>query len=300
MSYVFRYVAIVHPIQAPTLCRRKVIITAIVVTWMLAAVCGFPTAAFNQIQSAFPSVPINLCITTFPHRWYYSIYKLIECAIFFLLPVALQAVLYTIVGRHLFTSTFPSASSSMDSDQWRVTRAEAKGQCYTEKENGSRSVEKRTVSSRLRHLRMTCKNQKEPKMIQARRDVVKMLIASVIVYFICYAPAQFPLIYNLTSSKPFSQNWYFLALVMTLAYTNSAINPILYTVFSQKFRKQFSRYLCLRCLSDGATDDRTTSNRTPSRQRHVIKEDIPMTSSVSPAITRHMTTNCTHFSEKFG
>ena len=91
------------------------------------------------------------------------------------------------------------------------------------------------------------KIEKDSDAIKARKGVVKMLIASVLVYFISYAPTQVPLFYNVVSSVPFSQNWSFLVLVMTLAYVNSAANPVLYMIFSQKFRQKFF-YVLVTCL----------------------------------------------------
>ena len=84
-------------------------------------------------------------------------------------------------------------------------------------------------------------------MIRSRKGVVKMLIASVSVYVLSYTPAQIPLFYNLTSPTPFRASWTFLVLVTTLAYANSAANPIIYAVFSHNFRHLFHRLLCAAC-----------------------------------------------------
>ena len=54
--------------------------------------------------------------------------------------------------------------------------------------------------------------------IKARRGVVKMLIASVIIYFLSYSPHQVLLFYNSFSAVPFHQTWVFLVLTTTLAY----------------------------------------------------------------------------------
>jgi len=43
--------------------------------------------------------------------------------------------------------------------------------------------------------------------VRSRKGVVKMLIASVSVYVISYAPAQIPLFYNVMSPTPFRVNW---------------------------------------------------------------------------------------------
>jgi len=81
-----------------------------------------------------------------------------------------------------------------------------------------------------------------------------MLIASVSVYVISYAPVQIPLFYNLVSTTPFRANWTYLVLIMTLSYANSAANPIIYTVFSHNFRCLFRRLLCVACRRRGQPD----------------------------------------------
>lgn len=85
---------------------------------------------------------------------------------------------------------------------------------------------------------------KDSEAIRTRKGVVKMLIASVVVYFVSYAPAQLPLFYNFVAATPFRVNWSFLVFLMTLSYANSAANPVLYAAFSQNFRRRFERLLC--------------------------------------------------------
>ena len=141
----------------------------------------------------------------------YMIYKFSESGVFFLGPVIIQAVMYSVICKRLFVGT--------------------------------------KELHRKQNVRTGNGNQKEKDSdaIKARKGVVKMLIASVLVYFISYAPTQVPLFYNVISPVPFSQNWSFLVLVMTLGYVNSAANPILYMIFSQKFRQKFF-YVLVTCL----------------------------------------------------
>jgi hypothetical protein len=89
--------------------------------------------------------------------------------------------------------------------------------------------------------------ERDSDAIKARKGVVKMLIATVVVYFLSYAPVQVPLFYNIASPTPFKQNWSFVVLVMTLGYVNSAANPILYSIFSRNFRLKFAQVLCRCC-----------------------------------------------------
>jgi len=109
---------------------------------------------------------------------------------------------------------------------------------------------------------------------QMRKGVIKMLVASVAVYVISYAPSQITTFYNMTSQIPLPYNWTFTVTVMILTYINSAANPLLYAIFSQNFRRQFVRLLCRgrpRSTVDGnvgVTDDRgATTNPPCSRVR---------------------------------
>ncbi|GIY77171.1 thyroliberin receptor [Caerostris extrusa] len=79
--------------------------------------------------------------------------------------------------------------------------------------------------------------------MKARRGVIKMLIAGVTVYFLSFSPHQILLIYNTFSPTLFKETWSFLIFVNIMAYTSSACNPLLYSVFSQKFRQKFQTLL---------------------------------------------------------
>jgi thyrotropin-releasing hormone receptor len=75
--------------------------------------------------------------------------------------------------------------------------------------------------------------------LQARKGVVKMLIVSVVVYFISYSPKQILLIYDTVHPSDFHENWTVHVFTMIVCYINSAANPVLYSIFSQNFRKNF-------------------------------------------------------------
>lgn len=206
--FFFRYIAIVHPIKAHIFCSRRRILIAIAIIWPTALALAMPVMLFNQLGLR-PGTTFQYCIMRFPsnHNLVYSTIKTIEFVIFFLAPVASQLVLYSIVSRRLFSS-----SKNLHRKQ-------------TIRQDG---IEK----------------EKDADAIRARKGVVKMLIATVTVYFLSYAPVQFPLFYNFFSVRQFKVSWSFHVLVMTLGFINSAVNPILYSIFSQNFRRKFKRVLC--------------------------------------------------------
>ncbi|RUS88599.1 hypothetical protein EGW08_003625, partial [Elysia chlorotica] len=85
--------------------------------------------------------------------------------------------------------------------------------------------------------------------IRARKGVVKMLISSVLLYFLSYSPLQARLLYKSLAARPGAQPTFFdsmdfFVLVMVMTLLNSAANPVLYAIFSQNFRRNFQRCLC--------------------------------------------------------
>ncbi|KAH7961576.1 hypothetical protein HPB52_010693 [Rhipicephalus sanguineus] len=88
--------------------------------------------------------------------------------------------------------------------------------------------------------------EKYARSVKARRGVIKMLVAGVTVYFISFSPHQVLLLYNTLSSQRFEETWTYLIIVNMMAYTSSACNPLLYSVFSHKFRSKFLAILGVR------------------------------------------------------
>lgn len=164
-------------------------------------------------------------------------YKMAEFLAFFLGPVLIQIVLYSIISKHLFMGT---------EDLYR----------------------KQTIREQS-----GLQKEKDSDAIKARKGVVKMLIATVVVYFVSYAPVQIPLFHNLVAHEPFKRNLPFLVLVMTLAFINSAANPVIYSVFSQNFRRKFAHVLC-RC------QEQTQRMRYPGRTTSTVTESMNTRSTV--------------------
>ncbi|XP_043208827.1 neuromedin-U receptor 1-like, partial [Amphibalanus amphitrite] len=94
----------------------------------------------------------------------------------------------------------------------------------------------------------------ERSQVQCRRMVVRMLVAVVIVFFLCWAPfhAQRLLFTygtvwdNWTSETLRTVNEWIFYVAGVLYYFNSAINPVLYNVMSKRFRVAFRENLCCR------------------------------------------------------
>ncbi|XP_071107564.1 neuropeptide receptor 15-like isoform X2 [Haliotis cracherodii] len=208
---VERFVAIVFPIKAHIVCTRKKILCVIAFIWPVAIGCGLPTLLFNQVKPVAPG--LSLCQIIFPGNnfQFFIIFKYLESVLFYFLPMVIQIVLYAVIGRRLYAST-----------EELNTRFQMRPDAHS-------------------------KTERSADTIKARKGVVKMLIASVLIYFISYSPQQIHLLYNTFSRTPFPQSWPFLVFVMIITHVNSAANPVLYSIFSQNFRRNFKRCLCFIC-----------------------------------------------------
>ncbi|GAB1606182.1 neuropeptide receptor 15 [Argonauta hians] len=213
---VERFIAIVYPIKAHILCSKKKVILTIICIWPIALICGLPTVIYNGLRFGHPT--LIFCTLMFPKPYeimYRILYKYTEAFIYFYFPIAIQIVLYSIIARRLFVSA---------------------------KELTTR-FQMRPENNR--------KSEKSHEAVKARRGVVKMLMACVIIYVLSYLPPQILLFYNTFAAKRFESTWSFRVFSISLSYINSAANPVLYSIFSQNFRKKFRLSLCFICTKLG-------------------------------------------------
>ena len=198
--------------KAHIYCNKKRIWIFIIFVWPTVCALGLPTVIFNHRKTLARNM--TLCLLTFPGNriLYQGLYKYMEFFLFYLIPMILQIVFYTITCRKLFRSThFHGATQS----------------------NGHRP------------------RGQTDNTTKSRKGVIKMLIASVLIYFISYSPHQILLLYNTFATNRFGGKWIYYVFTTAMGYINSASNPILYCIFCQNFRIRFQRILlCKKKLED--------------------------------------------------
>ena len=80
---------------------------------------------------------------------------------------------------------------------------------------------------------------------KTKKRVTCMIITVVVVFIVCWLPIQIILV--MTNMKVYPRKKEFVALQIganCLAYMNSCMNPLLYTISSSTFRKAFKEFLC--------------------------------------------------------
>ncbi|CAF0731839.1 unnamed protein product [Didymodactylos carnosus] len=102
--------------------------------------------------------------------------------------------------------------------------------------------------------------------LRGRRNVIKMLIIVIIIYFISFSPQVFVFLLFDTGliKTPFIPSSYFIACTFLLVYVSSASNPIVYVIFCSKFRTSFQKILqrLFICRIKTTSSSMTTTNHT--------------------------------------
>ncbi|GFO24536.1 neuropeptide receptor 15-like [Plakobranchus ocellatus] len=271
-----RYIAIVFPFKAHILCTKTRMCKLIAIIWLASCACATPTAIFNRVRRLSETPPRDFCLTEFhvnrsEHKRYNQAFKYTESVLFYVIPLLLQMVCYTVIGTRLFVGLE------------KLHRTTGGSGCVGLGGGGGISS-----ASRLNGRGPPSRGpNSEP--IRARRGVVKMLIACVVIYFVSYSPHQVLLIYRTfwNSKGGFDQTWMFHVFTTILAYINSAANPVLYCIFSDNFRSNF-KVIFARLVSNRFCRKCCRSECSP-RNRHGSAE-------TQRAITLHSYTCTTEYS----
>ncbi|XP_013776075.1 thyrotropin-releasing hormone receptor-like [Limulus polyphemus] len=204
---VERYIAICHPMKAQMVCtinRAKKIIIGV---WVFACLYCSPWLFLTKTVPIFYKGHDNMETCTFAlSREYYLGYFFADLVLFYILPLLLSCVLYSLIARILFTSD--------------IRRKMAK------EGNPPRDSARNTNTS-------------------ARVQVVKMLAVVVAIFATLWLPYRALVVYNSFAKHRYMEAW-FLMFCKTMIFINSAINPILYNAMSVKFRRAFRRTLSCR------------------------------------------------------
>ncbi len=184
--------------------------------WPTVLMLSLPVVLYNKLIYPPRIRAIQYCAMRFPghHIRFFVLFKYLEFVLFYLIPMIIQIVCYAIIGKQLFAGSEHLHRKQIIVNQDGVQR-------------------ERTSDA-----------------IKARKGVVKMLIASVIIYFVSYSPHQVLLFYNTFAKAPFHQTWVFLVFVTAMGYVNSAANPVLYCIFSQNFRQKFRKLFLSSCSEE--------------------------------------------------
>ncbi|KFW77784.1 Thyrotropin-releasing hormone receptor, partial [Manacus vitellinus] len=211
---VERYLAICHAIKAQLLCtvsRAKRIIASL---WLFTSLyCLVWFFLVDTTQVTFSDGAQVTCGYRVSRSLYLPIYFL-DFAVFYVIPLGLATVLYGLIARILFMSPLPATPQH------------------------SRLASVHQGSS----LGLSCWANKGA--LSSRKQVTKMLAVVVVLFALLWLPYRTLVVVNSFMDPPYLNTWFLLFCRMCI-YLNSAINPIIYNLMSQKFRAAFRKlYKC--------------------------------------------------------
>ncbi|XP_071777529.1 thyrotropin-releasing hormone receptor [Centroberyx gerrardi] len=222
-----RYIAICHSIKAQFICtvsRAKRIIACVWIFTSLYCIMWF--FLVDTDETVYTNGVVVTCGYRVSRSLYMPIYFL-DFTLFYVIPLIVATVLYGLIARILFMSPLPSHLSE------RAGGSVHQGHC-----NSMVKANKGAVS--------------------ARKQVTKMLAVVVILFALLWMPYRTLVVVNSFMDPPYHNTWFLLFCRMCI-YTNSAINPIVYNLMSQKFRIAFKKL----CKCEGRSQEKAAKYNAP-------------------------------------
>ncbi|XP_005159153.1 thyrotropin releasing hormone receptor 2 isoform X1 [Danio rerio] len=218
---VERYIAICHPMRAQTVCTVSRAKRIIAVVWVFTCVYCMLWLFLVDIQ-VNPDGRVQ-CGYRVSRDLYLPIY-LIDFTIFYVIPLLLAIALYGLIARILYLNPLPHPP-----DSGTVIAPTLRRSCK-EPADGGKAIRQGRPKSAL----------------SSRKQVTKMLAVVVVLFALLWMPYRTLVLINSFVSTPYLDSW-FILFCRTCIYANSAINPVVYNLMSQKFRSAFrGLYRCRR------------------------------------------------------
>ncbi|NWR07040.1 TRFR protein, partial [Paradoxornis webbianus] len=211
---VERYIAICHAIKAQLLCtvsRARRIIASL---WLFTSLyCLMWFFLVDTTQVTFSDGAQVVCGYRVSRSLYMPIYFL-DFAVFYVIPLGLATVLYGLIARILLVSAVPGTPQ------------------HSSPGSGHQGSS----------LKLSCRGSRAA--LSSRKQVTKMLAVVVALFAVLWLPYRTLVVVNSFVDPPYLNTW-FLLFCRLCIYLNSAINPIIYNLMSQKFRAAFRKlYKC--------------------------------------------------------
>ncbi|XP_005104608.2 pyrokinin-1 receptor [Aplysia californica] len=216
---VERYLAICHPIRGQRSSRQSRAVKIVLSIWVVSGLCALPypihTRVFAYLNDPRTHRPIlDSALCNIPFKWQQRMSYSFQVSTFVFFVIPMAVI--TIMYLMIgFRLRSSALATSVSSSQSQTAK---------------------TAASR------------------ARRAVLKMLVAVVVAFFICFAPFHAQRLMTLYIRPDqwtpelllVQSNLFYVSGV--LYFMSSTVNPILYNVLSRKFRQAFKRTLCRCCL----------------------------------------------------
>uniref|UniRef100_A0A673CLT3 Neuromedin U receptor 3 n=2 Tax=Sphaeramia orbicularis TaxID=375764 RepID=A0A673CLT3_9TELE len=219
---VERYIAVVHPLKTRYLSTNQHAKRVITVVWAASMICAIPNTLLHGIYYLPERMEESAICTVQKPLWIYNMVMQITTVCFYFVPMMIISILYLVMGLHL-------------GRERRQTSGKLGKNC----------------SSHTR-MKISVENGR-------RRQVIKMLSIVVAVFGLCWAPFHIERLLwsSISQWTDLMHNIYQYVHILSgvLFYLSSAVNPIIYSLLSTRFRESFRELVCSRTEDNSSVRD---------------------------------------------
>ncbi|XP_046707184.1 neuromedin-U receptor 1 [Silurus meridionalis] len=207
-----RYLAVVHPLRVKHVMTHGHVRRIIVALWIVSFLCALPNTSLHGMTMLPPkfgwSFPESAVCGLVKPAWIYGLLVQLTALFFFLIPMIIIGTLYLLIALQLHQET-------------RLLQNDAK-------------TSNPGVQSKLQTTR--------------HRQVTKMLFVLVVVFGVCWAPFHIDrVMWSYIEEWSKEQHLAFESIHLisgVFFYLSSAVNPVLYSLMSSRFRELFQEVAC--------------------------------------------------------
>nr|XP_003467845.3 thyrotropin-releasing hormone receptor-like [Cavia porcellus] len=209
---VERYLAICHPLRAQALCTVARAKRMAAWVWLATGTyCTLWLFLVDTRKVVYADGVQVQCDYRVSRSLYLPVYFL-DFVFFYALPLGLATVLYALIARVLFTRPLPPGHSGLTGSDHQMGPAH--------------------------HASFSSKGRKDA--LNSRKQVIKMLAVVLVLFAVLWLPYHALVVANSFLQPPYL-DFGFLLFCRLCIYLNSAANPIVYALMSQRFRNAFHR-----------------------------------------------------------
>ncbi|XP_063329683.1 neuromedin-U receptor 2 [Pelmatolapia mariae] len=207
---VERYIAVVYPLKTRYLSTNQHAKRVITIVWVVSMICAIPNTSLHGIFYLPDRMEESAICTVLKPLWIYNLVMQITTVCFYFIPMMVISMLYLVMGLHL----------------------------GRERRQSSGNLGKNCCSTRRK---MRVENGR-------RRQVIKMLSIVVAVFGVCWAPFHIERLLwsSISQWTDLMHNIYQYVHILSgvFFYLSSAVNPIIYSLLSTRFRECFRELVC--------------------------------------------------------
>ncbi|XP_015185570.1 PREDICTED: galanin receptor type 1-like isoform X1 [Polistes dominula] len=230
-----RYYAIVHPMRAQYTCTISQARKIVIITWAASFLLGIPMVFTQRHKEVGQRVIAYWCVRDPDAAFLWKAHEVYMLVLVLVLPLTVMAFCYTAIcweiwkvmkRRYHMTSRHALNPNNIDAECIPMTPRQnsMRNGRRVRRENGQTEEESRTM-----------------------KQVVKMLVAVVVLFAICWGPILIDNVLTAYRILPRQRKGIYKHMNTAfhlMAYFNSCINPIIYGFMSKHFRESFLAAAC--------------------------------------------------------